>query len=338
MKQTITRRHFLQQTFSFSALAVLASQHGLHAEAFGPSGSAPGAHHFFATGDWGEEISQTQQRAVAAAMRTYAAKNDLNVENLLMLGDNWYGWLFGGKDSGRWQSQFEQMYPASAFPGKCYAVLGNHDYEDRPSSKADAQLAYAAQKHSRWTMPNRWYSFELPEREPVMRVLALDSNFPETRERGIFRNPTLSQEQVQSEMNWLNQELAKPAKTPFTIVMAHHPIFSNGDHGDTPVLVRDWNPLLHEKQVHLYLCGHDHDLQHLEFAGSPTSYVISGGGGATLHPLKVSPATRGPYGLQAAGFTHLEVTGTQMTIRLIESGGAVLHRFTKYPDGRVALG
>ncbi len=271
-------------------------------------------------------------------MRGYAGKNSLKVESLLMLGDNWYGWLIGGKDSGRWQSQFEEMYPASAFSGKCYAVLGNHDYEKRPSSKADAQLAYAAEGHSRWTMPNRWYSFELPEREPLIRVLALDSNFPETREAGLFRNPTLSQEQVQAEMEWMRQELAKPSTTPFTIVMAHHPIFSNGDHGDTPVLIREWNPLLHDKQVHLYLCGHDHDLQHLEFEGSPTSYVISGGGGATLHPLKVSPAKRGPYGKQAAGFTHLEVTETQMTLRLIDSSGAVLHSFVKFPNGRVALG
>jgi hypothetical protein len=32
----------------------------------------------------------------------------------------------------------------------------------------------------------------------------------------------------------------------------------------------------------LYLSGHDQDLQHLEFKGHPTSFVISGGGGAEL--------------------------------------------------------
>ena len=27
----------------------------------------------------------------------------------------------------RWQSQFEEMYPASQFRGPCYSLLGNHD-------------------------------------------------------------------------------------------------------------------------------------------------------------------------------------------------------------------
>ncbi|RXH54372.1 metallophosphoesterase [Granulicella sibirica] len=333
-----TRRHFLQQSFSFSALALLASKGVLQAEAFAQVAPAPDSHHLFAVGDWGDENSQTQQKAVAAAMLGYKAKNNLTVENLLMLGDNWYGWLFGGEKSERWKSQFEDMYPASAFPGKCYAVLGNHDYEKRPSSKAEAQLAYAAEAHSRWTMPNRWYTFQFPESQPLIRVLALDSNFPETRERGFLHNPTLIQSQVDEQLTWLKNELAKPSQAPFTVVMAHHPIFSNGDHGDTPALIRDWNKLLLDNRVHLYLCGHDHDLQHLEFEGSPMSYVISGGGGAALHPLKISPARRGPYGMQVAGFTHLEVSASQMTIRQIDSSGAVLHSFVKYPDGRVALG
>ena len=334
----LTRRQFLHQSFSFSALALLASKSAFPEEAFAQINLASGAHHLFAIGDWGDENSKTQQKAVAAAMRGYSERNRLEVESLLLLGDNWYGWLFGGKNSERWKSQFEDMYPSSVFPGKCYAVLGNHDYEKRPSSKAEAQLDYAAQGHSRWTMPNRWYSFELPESEPLIRFVALDSNFPENRESGLFSNPTLSRDQVENEMSWFHQELAKPSKATFTAVMAHHPIFSNGDHGDTPSLIRDWNPLLMEKRVHLYLSGHDHDLQHLEFEGSPTSYVISGGGGAKLHQLKINPSKRGPYGMQVAGFTHLEVTGHQMTVRQIDSSGAVLHSFTKYPDGRVVLG
>mgnify|MGYP002146327950 CR=1 FL=1 len=35
-----------------------------------------------------------------------------------------YSWL----KSPRWKTGFEDMYPASVFPGPCPAVLGNHDY------------------------------------------------------------------------------------------------------------------------------------------------------------------------------------------------------------------
>ena len=35
---------------------------------------------------------------------------------------------------------------------------------------------------------------------------------------------------------------AKP-RAPFTLVMGHHPLYSNGDHGDTTALVEEWEPL-----------------------------------------------------------------------------------------------
>ena len=42
---------------------------------------------------------------------------------------------------------------------------------------------------------------------------------------------------------WLEAELSKPRTTPFLVVMGHHPIFSNGPHGDHKVLIQDWATL-----------------------------------------------------------------------------------------------
>jgi hypothetical protein len=337
MKQPFSRREFLKQSFCFSALALGRGLDGLFAGGVGTGIEfAPDAHHFFAFGDWGEDGSQSQQRAVAQAMREYAAKYSIRVENLLLLGDNWYGRLAGGVDSSRWKNQFEDVYPADAFPGKCYGVLGNHDYENRPGSKAEAELAYAANGKSRWTMPGKWYSFSFPERNPLVRFIALDSNHPDGH--FFFDTPTLSRQEMDEENAWLRQELSRPSTALYTAVLAHHPIFSNGDHGDTPSLIRDWEPLLRERKVHLYLSGHDHDLQHMEFEANPTSYVISGGGGAKLRNLKRSPSARGPYGLKVAGFTHLEVNRERMVLRLVDSNGQILHGFRKTPAGAVFLG
>ena len=109
-------------------------------------------------------------------------------------------------------------------------------------------------------------------------------------------NFTLTPAQQAEQLAWLTAELEKPRTTPFLVVMGHHPIFSNGPHGDHKVLVRDWEPLLRKHKVHMYLAGHDHDMQHLEFEGHPTSFVLSGGGGADLYKLKIDEAERGPYG------------------------------------------
>lgn len=337
MSQRYSRRKFLQQSFCFSTLALGRRLDKLFAGVGTEIEFASDARHLFAIGDWGEGGSQRQQRAVARAMQEYAAKHLIRIETILLLGDNWYGSLSGGARSSRWKEQFEEMYPADVFPGKCFAVLGNHDYEDRPDSKAEAQLEYAASGRSRWTMPAKWYSFYFPERDPLIRWIALDSNFP--HRSFLFHTPTMTREEQDAQDSWFRREIGQPSKALYTAVIAHHPVFSNGDHGDTPSLIRDWEPLLRERKVHLYMCGHDHDLQHLEFETSPTSYVISGGGGAKLRNLKRNPSARGPYyGLKIAGFTHIEVNRERMVVRLVDSTGQVLHGFRKTPAGQVLIG
>jgi hypothetical protein len=70
---------------------------------------------FFAIGDWGAQGSDLQQREVAHGMQEYARAHQIHTSALLFLGDNWYGWLWGGVKSQRWKSHFEQLYPAVAF-------------------------------------------------------------------------------------------------------------------------------------------------------------------------------------------------------------------------------
>ena len=55
-----------------------------------------------------------------------------------------------------------------------------------------------------------------------------------------------------AQLEWFAAEIAKPTSSPFTIVMGHHPIFSNGKHGDHAVLIKEWEPLLRKHKAHLY--------------------------------------------------------------------------------------
>ena len=135
---SFSRRRFLRQSFAFSALASLGSVSGL-ADFVSTN---PAAAQLLVLGDWGSE-EKTAQAQVAAGLRTYVQQHSVHPQALLMLGDNWYGELAGGAGSSRWQTQFEQMYPAKDFPCSVYAVLGNHDYQRWPESKVDAELAYA---------------------------------------------------------------------------------------------------------------------------------------------------------------------------------------------------
>jgi tartrate-resistant acid phosphatase type 5 len=329
----LNRRRFLRQSFAFSALASFGSLSCLASSV----NSDPAAAELLVLGDWGYEDYKAQSQ-VATGLRAYSKQHSVHPQALLMLGDNWYGELAGGAGSPRWQTQFEQMYPASDFPCPAYAVLGNHDYQKWPESKVDAELEYARSGRTRFTMPSRWYRFEFPTKNPLITFLALDSNMPKDGYKEWFgKDFTLTPQQQAEQLTWFEAELKRPRSTPFLAVMAHHPVYSDGPHGDHPVLVREWDPLFRKYHVNLYLAGHDHDLQHLEFEGHPTSVFLSGGGGADLYALKVEPSQRGPYAQKVYGFSHISVSPRQMTLRHLDQNGNTLHAFTKTPEGKVTI-
>ena len=333
--EMLSRRGFLRQSFAFSALAALGSA-PVFADSKHETSSGNGSH-VLMVGDWGYEDFNAQSR-VAKAMQGYVAAQGFKTEALLMLGDNWYGPLPGGVKDKRWQTQFEEMYPKSAFDCPAYAIPGNHDYQRMPESKVAAELEYAKAGGTRWTMPSLWYSFTFPAKKPLVTVIALDSNMLSADGKwDRVTDFTLRPEQQAEQLAWLKAELEKPRTTPFVIVMGHHPIFSNGPHGDHKVLIRDWEPLLREHKVHLYLAGHDHDMQHLEFEGHPTSFVLSGGGGADLYNLKIAQAQRGPMAEKVYGFSELVVAPEMLTVRHLDEQGQLIHAFTKKLDGTVGI-
>jgi tartrate-resistant acid phosphatase type 5 len=330
----ISRRRFLRQSFAFSALASLGSFSTL-ANAFPGDSSAA---EILMVGDWGYDTDHQGQTAVAAGMRKYAQEQALRTQALFMLGDNWYGALDGGAKSPRWQTQFEEMYPASAFNCPAYAVLGNHDYQNWPDSKVEAELAYAKNGQTRFTMPARWYTFEFPAKNPLITFIALDSNVPHADgSTSHGRDFTLNAQQHTEQVAWLEAELKRPRTTPYLAVIAHHPVYSDGPHGDHAILIRNWDPLFRKYGVQLYLAGHDHDLQHLEFEGHPTSFFLSGGGGADLYNLKIQQSARGPFAEKIYGFSQLSVTPEKLTLRHLGSDGKLLHAFSKTPSGKITV-
>ena len=332
---TFSRRRALKTLFCSSAVMALNLQPRRTLAEI-----AKGGLNFLAIGDFG--TGATDQKSVAKAMQDFAAKNSLKPDALLMVGDNFYGATKDGftVDAPRWQTDIEAMYPSSAFPGPMYSVLGNHDYHDNAGGQ-DVQLAYAKKSGVRWQMPNKWYRVDLGGEKPLLTMICLDSNLPAVSGTGRDKKsgrprPSMTAEEEKAQLAWLKTELAKP-RAPFTMVMAHHPLYSNGDHGDTKPIITQWDGLLQEHKVHAYLCGQDHDLQHLELEGKFTSHILSGGGGAKTRKLE-HPERKMPYGLDVHGFTHISVQPDALSFAHHGVDGALLHRFTKRLDGKVEIG
>lgn len=292
--------------------------------------------HWLALGDFGSE--EPAQTAVANAMRSYQARLQLKLQGLLLLGDNFYNAMPGGLQSPRWRTGFEEMYPKSSFNCPCPVVLGNHDYHDNQGGE-QVQLAYAKTPGTRWTLPAKWYRMDFPAAKPLVTMLFIDTNtgtlsggkIPKT---DIVRNHLTPEEQA-GQMAWLKAQLAGP-RAPFTIVVGHHPVYTNGKHGDSKQLVAELGPLLQEHGVHAYLGGHDHDMQHLELEGLKTSFVISGGVGARVR--EQPPAKRKvPFGSAVYGFTHLHANSERLVFRHLDANGQPLHAFEKHLDGSLKI-
>jgi 3',5'-cyclic AMP phosphodiesterase CpdA len=243
----------------------------------------------------------------------------------MFLGDNFYGPMPGGLKSPRWQTGFSDVYPGADFPGPCWAIFGNHDYHDNRGGEL-VQLGYAGSlgRKTRWTCPAKFYRVDLPQ----VTLLMLDTNWESINRRvhGDKRPCWMHEDEREAQLLWLEKELSSK-RAPFTIVAGHHPIYSDANHGDTKELVEILGPMLERHGVHAYLCGHDHDLQHMELEGLRTSFVLSGGGGARLYESKDHRA--GSTVLDVHGFTHLSIAGEIMTIRHIDPNGKIVHAFTK---------
>lgn len=230
---------------------------------------------FMVVGDWGN--GSEQQKNVAEAMARYAEaqKDHSPIQLVVMTGDNFYERGVESVDDPQWQQRFEQIYDAKRLPMPFIAVLGNHDWGLNPA----AQIAYAgAHPGTRWQMDGFWFkrTYYLPNDaksrvEPLVDFFFVDTD--------LWVNEVARLKDAQT--NWLRDGL-KNSRARWQIVVAHHPLYSNGEHGhDGDVLkIRELlSPMFKQWGVDAFLCGHDHDLQRIEVPEHPTLFLVSGAGG-----------------------------------------------------------
>src|SRR5690606_36106968 len=134
-------------------------------------------------------------------------------------GDNFYEIGVSGVHDPQWSTKFEQMYDRQRLPMPFISVMGNHDWGNDPS----AQIAYAgAYPSTRWQMDGFWFkrSYPLDAAEPLADFFYIDTN---------LWNYNINRLQDR-QMKWLTENL-KQSKAKWQIVIGHHPLYSDGDHG-----------------------------------------------------------------------------------------------------------
>lgn len=321
--RSLSRRELLKKTLYFSTASLTAPI--LSSSLQGKPSSAKGLD-FLAFGDFGSK--NEKQFRVAAGMNRYASKLNRPLQAVLALGDNFYGKMVPE----RFDLHFEDLYSKKDLNSPFYVCLGNHDYEyvtyglEPEPLKTEVQLAYA-KKHplSRWKLPHKWYSQEFEfEGEPLVRLLSLDSNMQEG---------ALTPQEKLAQKRFVEAELAKGTTAPWTILMWHHPLYTETTRrADSGTLQRMFGEFIKQSKAQLVINGHDHNLQHLKIEGFDTNFVISGGGGAREYEVREDG--RG-FALMNLGFNHIEVNQERMKVSYLDADGKLLYRFSQYANGRM---
>ncbi|MFI5381880.1 MAG: metallophosphoesterase [Tepidisphaerales bacterium] len=283
-----------------------------------PRPCPPDQVNFVVMGDWGAD--NQRQKQVAATLASYMGGSTTPFNAVLTVGDNFYVSLKSVNDA-NWKKVFEDMYDASKIAVPFYAALGNHD----DGNKIRLEMAYGtAYPDSRWKMPGRWYRLDLPEAIPLVTVLVLDTD-----------RASMSKEEWAKQLAWIDGELTRP-RAKWTICTGHHPLFSNGGHGDSSTLQKELGELFRKHRVDFYLCGHDHGLQHLKLSDWPTEFIISGGGGAPRKDM--SHNDRGPFSRKLYGFVHMEIREDAVRMKYIDGlTSEVVHEFVRKSGGDMAI-
>jgi tartrate-resistant acid phosphatase type 5 len=309
MKQT--RRQFVRTLFVATAQATVVGSllpHRLIA-----ADAATDGLNFLALGDWGRNGEQDQ---MDVALQMAKTGGQSNVRFVLAVGDNFYENGVTSVDDPHWQNSFEKVYTAPSLQVPWYVILGNHDYH----GNCDAQIAYS-KISPRWNMPARYYTrVERFGAGGEVEFFFIDTT-PMAKagdDKSISLSPEHSKENSK-QLAWLEAALEK-SKSPWKIVVGHHPIYSGGIHGDTPYLVEHVLPLLEKYGVQVYFNGHDHDLQHLQ-AGKLNLFCT--GAGSKVRPTHSTDRTK--FAKSCSGFTAISLQADQMEVRMIDDHGQLLY-------------
>jgi acid phosphatase len=309
MKQT--RRQFVRTLFVATQAVAVGS---LLPRSLFAAEATPGGLNFLIVGDWGRN-GEPDQTDVATQMGI--AAQAVGAKFIISVGDNFYEDGVKSADDSQWQSSFEKVYTAPSLQVPWHVVLGNHDYH----GNCDAQIDYA-KTSKRWNMPARYFT----RTEHISAANPVDFLFLDTMPMAAFDDDEMqfrdnvNRDTLLAQMAWFESAL-KASTAPWKIVVGHHPVFSGGQHGDTPYIVEHILPLLEKYRVQAYFNGHDHDLQHLQ-AGA-VNLFCSGGGSKPRTKLTDTPHTKFAKG--CSGFAAVSLQNDKMNVQMVDDKGNQLY-------------
>lgn len=281
---------------------------------------------FLAIGDMG--TGDENQARVADGMEAVCL--DLGCDLVIGMGDNIYEVGVTSPYDPQFEVKFELPYQDLDAP--FYMTLGNHDNGGVRGAHAlgDLQIAYSEREDrlsDKWHMPARWYEHTHGD----VRFIALDTNINWYNNSGASGETGVdllsADPNAEAETAFIESVLAQPWDG-WTIMHGHHPLYSNGDHGDTGMPTGWWLEYVTCRlgDVDVSFSGHDHDLQWIKAKPDTcgdTEFIISGAA------AKTRPLPRDNHDAwfgvgDTLGFFWVEIHGDTFTGKAFDADGGLL--------------
>jgi hypothetical protein len=239
---------------------------------------------------------QTQVR-LADGMTDYAAGHQ--VDALVTTGDN----VYPDGNPARFPATLDRPYADLRDDHPLWVTLGNHDVE---YADGRDQLKHVG-------LPSPVYEQVVTRNGVSVQVLVLDSN--ETTQS------------LADQAHWLDTKLSE-GSYQWRVVTFHHPVWSCSDHGSTQATADAFLPVT-AGRANLVLQGHDHNYQRFNDK-SGTRYIVTGGGGKDLYPIRACPAgTPAPaVAVSEHHFLAVAATSGSLTVTAVTATGQALDTFT----------
>lgn len=274
-------------------------------------------YHFYTIGDWGRN-GYYRQKELADMMDL--AGHVVEPEFIVSTGDNFYPNGVASIQDPYWISSYENIYTGPSLFCPWYVILGNHDY--RGNYQAQIDYTHISQ---RWNMPSQYYFKDIKADDgATARLVFIDTTplndeyYEEAKYAKVHGQDTTAQ------LHWIDEVL--DVEVDWKIVVGHHPFYTGGKRKEDKMWVRSHvEELLTKHKVHLYLAGHEHDLQHIKNKDLPTHHIISGSGSEIR---KTGMMEHSVYAKSIQGFVSSTITKDSIFNQFVDYEGNVIYSHT----------
>lgn len=267
-----------------------------------------------------------EQKPVAVTMGLVA--EEIGPDAVLALGDTHH---YEGVESVAdplWMTNFELVYSHPELMVPWYAILGNHEYR----GNTGAVLDYSGVSR-RWSMPARYYSKVFEDGSTSVRVVFLDTPpLIDKYRKNNYEYPDAALQDADTQLRWLEQTLSESTED-WVVVVGHHPIYAYTDKSESERtdMQRRVDTILRRHRVDMYICGHLHNYQHINRAGSQIDYIVNTSGSKT----RIPEATEGTVFCSGCpGFSVLAADENVLELTMLDGDGNPVHTVTRNKGDR----